>query len=218
MYLLDTDTLIYFLKGEPDVVESVRRNAESPMALSVVTYGELIYGAVKSRHRTQNLAKVLRIAEIYPVVEVSRGVMDLFGPLKADLREEGDTARRLRSPYRLDRAPLGLPPRHEQQAPLPPHPRARYRKLVEALGARRSWFVALPASRPDEIIARRGAAALRSSRRRARVDCLPPTLRCRACAIGRTTQIMSTGRLRLGPTEVPWELGEAQPSRTNGIS
>ena len=59
------------------------------MALSVVTYGELIYGAVKSRHRTQNLAKVLRIAEIYPVVEVSRGVMDLFGPLKADLEKKG---------------------------------------------------------------------------------------------------------------------------------
>ena len=88
MYLLDTDTLIYFLKGEPEVVRSFRRNVESPMALSVITYGELVYGAAKSRNRTQNLAKVLRIAEIYPVVEVSRGVMDLFGSLKADLEKK----------------------------------------------------------------------------------------------------------------------------------
>jgi tRNA(fMet)-specific endonuclease VapC len=89
MYLLDTDTLIYALKGVEKVVANFRRHAGRPLALSVVSYGELVYGAFKSAHPAENLAKVRRIAELYPLVEVSRGVMDTFGQLKAELEVAG---------------------------------------------------------------------------------------------------------------------------------
>lgn len=58
MYLLDTDTIIYSLKGNSAVVENLRFHAADPKAISVVTYGELIYGAEKSQQTPKNLAKV----------------------------------------------------------------------------------------------------------------------------------------------------------------
>ena len=90
MYLIDTDIIIYSLKGVPSVVEAFRERRDKPMAISVVTYGELVYGAQKSASPHENMAKVRRIAEIFPVVEVSRGVMDTFGSLKAALEKSGE--------------------------------------------------------------------------------------------------------------------------------
>ena len=89
MYLLDTDTLIHFLKGDEAVVENFRANMNTPKALSVVTYGELVYGSRKSKCVTENLTKVRRLAELYPVVDVTRAVMDSFGEIKASLSSAG---------------------------------------------------------------------------------------------------------------------------------
>lgn len=91
MYLLDTDTLIYFLKGNADVIGNFKANMDTPKAISVITYGELVYGAQKSESTTANLAKVHRLAEIYPVIDVTRAVMDSFGDIKAQLSASGDT-------------------------------------------------------------------------------------------------------------------------------
>ncbi len=91
MFLLDTDTLIYFLNGHEAVVESFKAHASRPKAISVVTYGELVYGAHKSRRTAENLAKVRRLAELYPVIDVSRAIMDSFGEIKASLSSGGIT-------------------------------------------------------------------------------------------------------------------------------
>jgi tRNA(fMet)-specific endonuclease VapC len=89
MYLLDTDTIIYAMKGEPQVVRRLQEKAGLPKAVSVVTYGELFYGAMKSAAPEANLAKVRRIAELFPVMDVSRAVMETFGSVKADLHRRG---------------------------------------------------------------------------------------------------------------------------------
>ncbi len=89
MYLLDTDTLIYALKGVPEVVRRFEAQATAPKALSVVTYGELLYGAEKSARAVENKAKVRRIAELFPVADVTRAVVETFGSLKAELEKAG---------------------------------------------------------------------------------------------------------------------------------
>ncbi len=90
MYLLDTDTIIYSLIGIPAVVENMRAHAADPKAISVNTYGELVYGAEKSQKISQNLAKAHRIREIFPVIELSCSIMDTFGNLKAELGRNGE--------------------------------------------------------------------------------------------------------------------------------
>jgi tRNA(fMet)-specific endonuclease VapC len=84
MYLLDTDTIIFFLNAVPEVVQNFQDHEADPKALSVVTYGELTYGAMKSARPLENVARVRRLSEILPVIDVSRATMDTFGSLKAD--------------------------------------------------------------------------------------------------------------------------------------
>lgn len=91
MYLLDTDTLIYFLKGNDTVVENFKENYGMPKAISIITYGEMIYGARKSEQVSRNLAKVYRLAEIYSIIDITRSVMDSFGEIKASLSLGGIT-------------------------------------------------------------------------------------------------------------------------------
>ncbi len=89
MYLLDTDTIIYALKGDRHVVRRFEEKVAQPKAISVITYGEMFFGAMKSSSQQANLAKVRRVAELFPVVEVSKAVMETFGSLKADLEQRG---------------------------------------------------------------------------------------------------------------------------------
>lgn len=91
MYLLDTDTIIYSLKGVPEVLANFARHSADPKAISVITYGELVYGAEKSQQSSTNLAKVHRLRELFPVIEVSCAIMDTFGDLKATLSRNGQT-------------------------------------------------------------------------------------------------------------------------------
>ena len=91
MYLLDTDTIIYAIKGERQVTRRLEETAGQPKAISVVTYGELFFGAMKSAAPQANLAKVRRVGELFPVIEVSRAVMETFGSLKAELQTRGKT-------------------------------------------------------------------------------------------------------------------------------
>ena len=89
MYLIDTDTIIYALKGHPAVTGAIEARASYPMALSVISYGELIHGAIKSKQRPQNLARIRRLSETHPLIDVTRGVMETFGELKAGLETRG---------------------------------------------------------------------------------------------------------------------------------
>jgi tRNA(fMet)-specific endonuclease VapC len=61
----------------------------SPKSLSVITYGELIFGAIKSRNREQNLANIHRIAEIFPILPITPAIMETYGELKANLAKSG---------------------------------------------------------------------------------------------------------------------------------
>jgi len=90
MFLIDTDILIYSLKGDPLVVEHLNQSSACPKAISVVSYGELIYGAHKSARPNENLARVRRLGEILPVIDISPAIMEAFGSLKADLEHGGN--------------------------------------------------------------------------------------------------------------------------------
>ena len=89
MYLIDTDILIYALKAQPKVLERFAETGESPKAVSVVSYGELLFGAMKSSRPRESLARARRVGELFPVVDVSRAIMEEFAALKADLQSQG---------------------------------------------------------------------------------------------------------------------------------
>jgi len=120
MYLIDTDILVYSLKGQPQVLGHLQRTASDPKAISVISYGELLYGAQKSARVDENLARVRRLGEVLPIIEVSPAIMEAFGSLKARLELDG---------RRLDGHHHRLSPGDEQRTTLRAYRRPLSRKL-----------------------------------------------------------------------------------------
>jgi tRNA(fMet)-specific endonuclease VapC len=89
MYLLDSDVLVSLLRGHSGVRESFAAHDADPKAFSVITYGELLYGALKSARPVENMAKVRRYAQLLPVIDLSPAITETFASLKADLERLG---------------------------------------------------------------------------------------------------------------------------------
>ncbi|MBN1647019.1 MAG: type II toxin-antitoxin system VapC family toxin [Spirochaetales bacterium] len=88
-YLIDTDILIYSLNNNKNVNDNMKTKSSAPKSISVITYGELVYGAEKSTSIQKNLAKVHRVGELFPVINITPAIMDTFGAIKADLVKKG---------------------------------------------------------------------------------------------------------------------------------
>jgi len=89
MYLLDTDTVIYSLKGEPAVEKNLRNHFHDPMKMSVITLMELYYGAHKSRKIASNLAKIKTLELSFEIIPISEESAGIFGMTKVQLEKAG---------------------------------------------------------------------------------------------------------------------------------
>ena len=89
-YLIDTDILIYSKKGNPVVNEWLQKNKNIPMSVSVITLGELIYGAHKSQHPQRSMITVNHIRNIFPIIELDQGIIEVFGNIKAKQEKKGE--------------------------------------------------------------------------------------------------------------------------------
>ena len=88
-FLIDTDIIIYSLKGITTIQNWMKKNQNIPKFISVVTYGELIYGARKSKHPEKNIATVNRVAELFQVIDINKEIVEIFGEIKAKLEIAG---------------------------------------------------------------------------------------------------------------------------------
>jgi tRNA(fMet)-specific endonuclease VapC len=88
-YLIDTDILIYSLKGHDIVQKRFIENEKIPKSISVISYGELLYGAKKSTNSEKNLAVIYRIKELFPIIDVDKAVMEAFSDLKVKTQKTG---------------------------------------------------------------------------------------------------------------------------------
>jgi tRNA(fMet)-specific endonuclease VapC len=89
MFLIDSDILIYFLKGHAKVVRNFEEHSLSPKAMSIISYGELQYGAYKSKKVVENLARVKKLNSLLPIHDIEENVMDIFAYQKAELSKNG---------------------------------------------------------------------------------------------------------------------------------
>ena len=99
MYLLDTDTVIYALKGQPEVLRNLALHADDPLGMSVITLMELYYGAFRSQQVAGNLATVRSLEKSLQVWDLQADAAEVFGALKAQLESDGN---------RLDDFDLGI--------------------------------------------------------------------------------------------------------------
>jgi tRNA(fMet)-specific endonuclease VapC len=88
-YLIDSDIIIYSLKKDKKTQANFLKNEKIPKFISIITYGELLYGAKKSERVEKNLAEVYRIKSLFPIIEIDLPVIEIFSDLKAKYRKTG---------------------------------------------------------------------------------------------------------------------------------
>lgn len=89
MFLLDTDTVVYLLKGRQAVTENLALHAAEVVGTSAITLMELYYGAFKSGQAASNLARVRALEKGAKIWDLGREAAEVFGLLKAQLEAEG---------------------------------------------------------------------------------------------------------------------------------
>ena len=89
MYLLDTDTVIHILKGDPVVEANLKHHIHDPIKIGTITLMELYYGAYKSQRITSNLAKIRTLENVLEVIPIGEEIAEIFGREKTRLEKKG---------------------------------------------------------------------------------------------------------------------------------
>ena len=89
-YLLDTNICIYIAQHNPPAVrERFARHSSRELAMSVITLGELRYGAEKSQSREKLLAGVGKLEQLIPVHSLPEAAGEHYGQIRATLNSIG---------------------------------------------------------------------------------------------------------------------------------
>ena len=89
-YLLDTDICVYIQRQRPpQVLARFERLKPGEAAISVVTWGELLYGAEKSQQRPKVLQLLEEFTALIPVLSMPEITGQIYGTIRAALEAKG---------------------------------------------------------------------------------------------------------------------------------
>ena len=90
-FLLDTSICIYIRRQRPPEVQARFRSLRAGEAvISVITYGELRYGADKSSDRQRALELLDRLVTLLPALPLPLEAGAAYGTIRADLERRGE--------------------------------------------------------------------------------------------------------------------------------
>jgi tRNA(fMet)-specific endonuclease VapC len=89
-YLLDTNICIYIAKKKPEtIIKKFASLDVGEVAMSVITYGELLYGANKSNYPDQSHQKLVELNTLIPAIPLNDEVAEHYGEIRAILEKKG---------------------------------------------------------------------------------------------------------------------------------
>lgn len=89
-YLLDTNICIFFRKGRfPALGDRLEAMASGSVAMSLITYGELVFGVEKSQDPERSRSILDRLTARIPVLGLDPDVGDHYGEIRAYLARSG---------------------------------------------------------------------------------------------------------------------------------
>jgi tRNA(fMet)-specific endonuclease VapC len=90
-YLLDTNICIYIRQKRPEeVLRRFRKLRPGEAGLSVITYGELLYGAAKSKQRDLALERMHELIALMPALALPEEAAEAYGTIRAELESKGE--------------------------------------------------------------------------------------------------------------------------------
>ena len=88
-YIVDSDVLIYFLKGDKKAIDKLSKISPLELHTSRINYTELIYGAYNSKKIEKNLDIILPFLENFQILEFCKSSSIIFAKTKAKLKKSG---------------------------------------------------------------------------------------------------------------------------------
>ena len=90
-YLLDTNICIYIRQKRPEeVLRRFRKLRPGEAGLSVITYGELLYGSAKSKQRDLALERLHELIALMPALALPEEAAEAYGTIRAELESKGE--------------------------------------------------------------------------------------------------------------------------------
>jgi tRNA(fMet)-specific endonuclease VapC len=90
-YLLDTNICIYIRQKRPEeVLRRFQKLRPGEAVLSVITYGELLYGAAKSEQRGSALERLRELVNLLPALSLPETAGEAYGTIRAQLDSRGE--------------------------------------------------------------------------------------------------------------------------------
>lgn len=90
-YLLDTNICIYIRQRKPaEILRRFEKLHPGEAAISVITYGDLLYGAEKSIHRTAALQRLRELVFFLPALPLPEAAGYVYGKIRAELELRGE--------------------------------------------------------------------------------------------------------------------------------
>jgi len=89
-WLVDTDTVIYYMKERLAVVGRLEPTPAADRFLSLITLGELFFGIFRSAQVERNLRRYRRFFTRVKLLPFTPAVAERFGVVKADLARRGE--------------------------------------------------------------------------------------------------------------------------------
>ena len=91
LYLLDANIIIYIRQKHPaQVLRRFDKLEPGEAGISVIAYGELIYGAMKSSQRQAGLERLRELSQVLPAVPLPEKAAETYGFIRADLANRGE--------------------------------------------------------------------------------------------------------------------------------
>jgi tRNA(fMet)-specific endonuclease VapC len=90
MYLLDTNIVSYWVRGDKGVIGRIKQHSPADLALSAITLAEILYGIekspVKKKERRLKIERISLLLDLYPFDESAAGK---YAVVRAQLEKEG---------------------------------------------------------------------------------------------------------------------------------
>jgi len=91
MYMLDTDICIYIIKRKPrSVLKRLESLQPGQLAMSAITFAELMNGAKKSQRLEANVAKLNELAELIEIRPFDQKAATFYGDVRSTLEKKGN--------------------------------------------------------------------------------------------------------------------------------
>jgi len=90
MYLLDSDYIIYFLKGQKRTVDVIQKLSKAKLYTSIICVGEVLEGLYYSKRKNKKYLEIFEnFLKTLIVLDVNKKIIQEFSILRGSLRSKG---------------------------------------------------------------------------------------------------------------------------------